>query len=468
MTGLRFRIRQGYVRPALLAVGLCCFAAAFGSTASAQITAQFLIGRSIEKAEPGQFADVDSAIALFQDGDVRGARDLLVKVRQQHQQLPPVEVIVAQLFFATNQVAAGRAELEQAVTRQPTDPEAYYLFAELARQERRLADAESIYLRSLGLADQLTGNDYRKTNLQIGSYAGLGSIAASRRNWTLADRYAQAWAALEPKSVAAHRQLGMMQFRLGAYQSSLQSFQKAFDINPSSPRPEIAMALMYEELVVEGDKTKRGSARNAMKLAVKNDPDSLTTRLAVARWALDACEIDMAAENVDAARKIDAGSLDGKILAGLVARHRQDAATAEKQLLAAHLQSPSSFVALMQLALVLIEQKDEAKRQRALGYAELCFRTHPDTSQPQGREAAITMAWVLFNLGQTAQARNLAESTVVIGSLGNESAYLAAEILHASGQTEAARQILVPVLANGRCFPTKKAAEKLLADTKSQ
>jgi len=439
-------------------VGLVC------CIVHAQATPEQLIGRSVSEPANPRYEKVSAAMARFLSGDVSGARSHLTLAKRSNPELPPVGVMLSKLYFMVNQSASARAELEKVVVEDANDPEAYLVFADVAWQEGRYTEAETLYSRGFALCNELQGNDFRKANLLESVHAGLNSVAAAREQWDVAESQAREWLKINASSALAQSQLGRALFHQQQYQSAFDAFKEAHKLNSQSPRPEINMALLYEELVVKGDKSKRASALAAMKQAAESDPQGFVTRLSVARWALEACEIDMAESNAKAAADLNNESLDARLILGLIARHRKDYELAENAFREIHIQAPANFEVVKQLSLALVEQIDEKKQQLALDYAELSFRANPDLKQLGAREAAVTLAWVLYKLGRAPDALATVRSALTAGNVGDESTYLAARILSETGQSNAASQILEPVLRGDRCFPTRADAEKLLSD----
>ena len=75
---------------------------------------------------------------------------------------------------------------------------------------------------------------------------------------------------------------------------------------------------------------------------------------------------------------------------------------ARRQFELAHLKAPTNLAAVLQLAVVLAEQSED---RIALAYAEIGRRIYSDLSQPSGREAAVTLAWILFRQNRGSEAQ---------------------------------------------------------------
>lgn len=200
-----------------------------------------------------------------------------------------------------------------------------------------------------------------------------------------------------------------------------------------------------------------------MERAATRDGNNIQTRLAVTKWAMDANDMQLAKQNADAALAIDPKSLQAKLYVGVVARFNNDLPTAENAFKQAHLQAPTNLDATTQLALVLVGQSDEQKRKEALEYARLNARIYSDLSKQSGREAAVTLGWVLSRLGENAAAVRTVQQAINAGSISADNSYHAAQILYDSGLTDVAGKILSSTLQSDRVFPNRTSAEQLLA-----
>jgi Flp pilus assembly protein TadD len=129
--------------------------------------------------------------------------------------------------------------------------------------------------------------------------------------------------------------------------------------------------------------------------------------------------------------------LNAKILRGLVALFNKDFKTAEKYFEDAHLQSPGNFAAKNNLALALCEEKDAAKLNRALEYANDSYQQNP-----RNPETASTVGWVLYKAGfkdRAEQALRLAASS---GNLSPDTAYYLAQVAYDNGNMDLAKGLL--------------------------
>lgn len=466
-----FRCQRPLSAAVLLAAAVLAFVPC--QLASAQITVDNLIGKAVTDISDSMAKPVQQAITLFTNRQFNDARLLLKKTREKYPQLPPAGVLMAQMFAAANQGAAARSELERTVLTNPEDPEPYLVFGDRAFNNRQITESSLCFERAQQLLASYDANPKRKRDMQIRAYAGLAAVALARTQHSLAEQYLGKWIEIEPDSTVAYTRLGQAQFRQGgedAERKAYATFRKLYDEidterDPAKkvPRAEVNMAVMYSQ------DNRLANAKKLMELALQRaEPDDINTRLAVAQWALEVGEIELAKTAAGAAGQIDPDSLQALLLTGVAARYEKDYASAEKAFRGALAIAPSNFAAMNNLALAMIDQPDESKRRQALEYAQLNQRIHNNLQNAAGREAAITMAWILFQMGREADAERAVISVLQSGSVTNEAAYYAAKILSDRGRATEAKRILEPLLQNNRYFPNRDEAEEIFKRLNSQ
>ena len=429
-----------------------------------QITAETLLKSSVQQLGP-QHRDVADAIEEFKKGQFLKASEALKSACEKDPALPPAGIMMAQLLYAANQQGLARAELERVATDDPTDPESYLLFGEIGFQRRRFAEAELAFRRGAELTQKFTGNDFRKRNMIKRAYSGLAGVAEARQDWATAEKFLQPLVKAGPEDVnnvtRYARAIFQQDEKVGdSAGREKEAFQLLADLYKSDPqkvrRPEITMASMYQ-----GAGEKEFSAK-LMKRASTEDAQGMATQLTVARWALGVGDMALAQECSDRALRINSGSIDARLVAGLTARYKKDYALARKILEAAHLQTPSNLAAIVQLAVVLIETNDANDQRVALEYATVASRMYPDMGEPAGREAAVTTAWIYYRQGRENDAGLILQKALAGGNVSAESSYYAAEILH-QRNPEIAKKLIARALQGDGVFPARPEAEALQA-----
>ena len=425
--------------------------------ARAQITAQTLIGKAV--SDDAQNQEVTGAINRFRDRDIDGCRAILERAKSNNAKLPPPGVMMAMLWLSVNQLGPARAELEDCVVKFSKDPEPYLMMGDLAFQDRRVTDADMLFQEATRLAAEYTENAKRKRDFDIRCNAGSAAVAEARKQWELAQKHLQSWIDLDPDNASAHQRMGIVLFQLSKPQEALEQFREAKKLDQKAVQPELAMARLYD------DAKKRDTAKKLIEAAIKEAPKDPAVLLAASQWYLGQNDLERAKAIAEDALKLDAKSLEGRVVRGAIARVARDYATAEKFFYDAHVQSPGNFPASNSLALVLIESDDKDSRQRALEMAEANVAMHRENS-PQQVNALTTLAWVYYKLGRREDAEKILAQITQNNALTTDGAYYVAKLLSDRGEKDRARKILEEVLANEPMFATRPDAVDLLAKLK--
>ena len=440
----------------------------------AQLTPDVLIGQAVAEVSPAMSEPINEAIALFQARQFDDARKVLSDLCRAHPQLQPAGVLMAQMFFAANQVLAARSELERCVLEHPTDPEPYIMFGDLAFQNGQLTETGLCFDKAHQLVQAYRSNPRRQRALQIRAYAGQAAVASARKQYTVEEQLLTKWIALEPNSIPAYTRLARCQYNQGGIDNEKKAyatFSKLYDeIDNQSDaakqvlRPEVNMAVLYTQ------NNRLDHAQRLMGFAMQRAAaEDITTRLAVSQWAMDTGNLKLAKEAAAAAYRIKKDSVQVMLLLGVAARFDGDAERAAAWFRAAHAKAPTDFLAINHLALTLIEIPDAAKQREAQQFAELNQRQNNNFSTLLGREAAATLAWTTFRLGREEEAERSMLQIVQSGlTISNEAAYHAAIVLSARGHKAQARQMLQSLMKQPSFFPGREKAKALLEKLNSE
>lgn len=440
-----FQVRRAAL--ALLAVGMACGAAKF---AQAQITTQALIGDSV--SDPGtRYTDIDEAIKRFTNRDPLGARQFLETALRKNPNLPPVDLLLAKMYILSGDGASAIASLEKTAADNPNDPEPYIILGDQAVQSGQTIAAEALYEKALELIEKYQGNEKRKRSLVIRARTGSSLVAERRKNWATAVDDLQALIKVDPDNAAAHYRLGRALFMQKKFQEGSAELSKAATLDKNLPNQNVSAAVLYEQLGM------RNEAKTAFEAAVKANREDAKTLNAYAQWLLASGDVTRAEQALSAARRVAPEDLETLILSGVTARMAKKMKPAEDYFVAALRLSPSNAAVINQLALLLVEQPDEEKRRRAVEFARINAML-----QPNSAEANITLAFVLFQVGNARDAEAALRKGVASGNLGPDSSYLVAKMF-AEQRPEIAKQFLEAALENtsGNLFVLKSDAEAL-------
>ena len=434
-----------------------CVALGRGTTAEAQVTAKTLVGKAV--SDDSQYKEITSAIERFGNRDLDGCVAILERARNSNPKLPPPGVMMAMLWLSANQLAPARAALEETTVKFSGDPEPYLMLADLAFQERRVTDSSVLFDRATQLTTAFDENPKRKRDFEIRCHAGTAAVAEARGQWETAQKHLTAWLALDPDNAGAHFRLGNVLFRIGKETEALDEFKQARKLDANALQPELALARLFDET------KKQDVAKKWIESALKAAPDDPAVLLASAQWYLGQNDLKMAQAIADRVLTLDAKSLDGRIVRGVIARVARDYATAEKFFNEAHVQSPGNFAASNSLALVLIESPDKAAQQRAVEMAEANAARYREDS-PQQINAITSLAWVYYKLGRREDAEKILDQIARNNALTSDGAYYVAKLLADRGEKDRALAILEEVLTKEAVFATRPDASDLLAKLK--
>lgn len=473
---LRIRFAEKWIRWTLFATfAVGCWAAIEPSPAAAQaprFTAKELLADSVAEVGP-KHAQVDDGITKFTLNDFNGALQHFKNAKAMAKEIPPPEVLMAKLSILGRNVQLGRAWLERAVAAAPGDPEPYVVLGDLAITEGRVTDADVLFAEGLKLSEKFAENPKRKQNFQRRALQGLAVVSQRREQWDRAKTMIDRWVQLDPESAAAYNALGQVLFYLNKGSEAYKAFQKADELNkatadrknPPSPMAELSMAALYQRRDKDDKKTT-----DSINLAVRNHPKDFGVRLRAAQIAMASNLLDVALAQAEEAVKLNENDLTAKLVRGYVARLRNDFTTAEHYFELAHLQSPGNFDASNNLALLLAEQTDEAKQNRALEFAVMNIQRFPINGQSQQRfDAMSTYGWVQYQRGSLQEAGVALQQVANANVLTPDSRYYIAKVmLNDPKRSEDAARVLEVAVESDQPFVNRKAATELLATLKGK
>ena len=406
--------------------------------------------------------EVKDAIELFRNRNFDGALKKLEEAVKKNDDLPPAQIIMAQLFAQANIPGGVRNALERAILGSKDDPEAYAILGDFALREGRVTEADLLYNKARGYLDAFKGSKKRRELLQKSVLNGLASVAEARAaalvaapetrdqgraEWAQAQKLLEEFLKADTKNAAVMERIARAMFQQRDAAGCYGMLKKAKEESKEMLTPEARLALYYEAY------PDHKEARTWMGRALEKAPNDLKTLLVAAEWAMQTGQTDKAKLWATEALKADKSSLEGKILRGVVALFENDLGTAERFFEDASIQSPGNFAATNNLALALCEQNDSAKKRRALEYAEKNLRLNERVA-----EAWSTYGWVLYKNGRPDQAEQALQKAASAGSLSADTAYFLAQVMADKDKREDAKTLLKMALDTNRPFSKNQEA----------
>lgn len=400
--------------------------------------------------------DIEKAVKLFQERDVEGALKQLKKAVKNDPDLSPPHVILANLFARVNSEPQMRGALERAVIELPDDPEAYLVMAEIALQQRRVTEARLLYEKAESLISKVT-SEKRKKNLQPMILNGLAQTSGAREDWAGAQKFLETWLQLDAESAMAMRQLAECLLRQDNEQAALEQLVKASKTKDGDKllSPEASLAKFY----AAGGEKKKAKAKEWMIAALNANPKDIKTRLLVAQWAWENNELGEAKKQAEAARKLDPKSVDALFLSSLIALFQKDYEAAEAFAQSGVLLQPKDFRLTNILALALIAQKGDDKKQRAFDYAEANAQKYQKSA-----EALSTYGWILYKIGRIDEAARVLQTAASGGAMSADVAYYLARVYNRTNHEKEAKQLLETALKSTAPFENRDEAKALLEE----
>ena len=402
-----------------------------------------------------QKQDVTDALSLFKAHDFEGALKMWKEAAEKNADMPPAQVIMAQLFFQSNMIKEGQSALEQAAVDEPADPETYLLMASVAMHERDVSKAESLIQKAKELLAKFTKSVKRKERLQLQVLSGLAGVAEARGDWAGAQKALEEWLKLDAKNVGLMQRIAYCLLQQKNTEGALAKLREAAKVNAKLLPPETILAQFYQ---------RSGDVENTnkwMAAALAAAPRDIRTRLAASQWALDRGKLDEATLQAVAAARIDPNSFDTKVLQGTIAVFERNYLAAELFFNSALQQAPNNLAVSNNLALVLIEQKEEQKNRRALDLAEANMKKFPKSP-----EVASTYGLVLYRLGRVEDAEKALKVAAPIVGTDLDTAFVFALMAANRGHKDEARQLLETGLKNVKAAMFRQDAKEMLEELK--
>ncbi len=446
------------IAPTSRSLGIKFLTPVFGILCFLRLISAAPIERELPAAAPSsvnpQPKEVVDAIKRFDGGNPEGAYELLKDASAKHPELAPPRVMYANLFFSDHQRSAGLQQLEQATVDYPEDPEPHLIFGDIALAERRLSDANVQYATGRTLLSKFAGAPGRKTDLNARCFLGLARVAMMHGHWDTAQKLLKILLETQPLNATVHQRLAETFVAADKEDDALDELQKAVKADPHLPTAASQMAEIHRQLGRPKDVEKW------LTRAVKETPKDVRARLAMGQWWLDDGELAKAAAEFTAAEAIEPRSADVKLSLGAVARYQNNSKSAQRYLQDVLEQSPSSFAANDQLALLLAEQSDPEKLSQALKIA-----TENLHGAPKSAAAESTLGWIYYKLGKLDDAERHLRAAGSLGKISRDTAYFIARLMADRGRRDESAPLLRQAVSGRGPFVHEDDAKKLLAES---
>jgi tetratricopeptide (TPR) repeat protein len=417
------------------------------------------------KKQP-QMQEIDDAISFFNKGDIDSAEKSMAEAAKKNHDLPPAEMLMMQLCYQAQQGQLVLMYLEKAVQKNPNDPEAYLQLGEIALNQRRVAEADLDFTKAASLMKNFSASAERKAKLTPRTLSDLAAISEIREDWATMQQRLDDCLKSDPKNVAVMQRIAKALFQQRKANEALEKLRQAKQADDQVLTPEAQLAIFYMGF------NDPNNAKIWIKKALDAQPKDLRTRLEAVKLYIQTgvkADLDEAKTQAAKAMELDGKSLDAMMLRGVVALFQEDYAGAASNFEAAVMQSPSNFAATNNLALALVESKDDSKKKRALEYATENVKKSQSNSQQQNpqnvAESLSTLGWVLYKMDPVKNlddADKLLRKAISTNSFNPDTLYYAARIALSNKHADDAKRFLSQAMKNTSPWTMKNKAKDLI------
>jgi tetratricopeptide (TPR) repeat protein len=269
-----------------------------------------------------KYRGIQEGLDKFQAKDLAGAMQQFKEAAEKYPELPPSELIVADLYIDENRIDLANNALDTAARKYPDDPETYLLLGNLAFQQNRNTDAALAFEKGAELLESYTGDSLRLKRLQLRLNAGLASLAERFDDWEQERPYLRQWVALDPQNTAARIRYARALFRNKRGRESYLELRTAQLVDEEIFSPAMLMAQFYME---EGN---MGLAQQWLDSAAKKQPQNFKTQMMLAHFFWTNGQFAEAKKHAAQALALKQNDPDANLLMGKLAHYDHDYDTA--------------------------------------------------------------------------------------------------------------------------------------------
>ena len=392
------------------------------------------------------------ARAAFEKGQIDECRRMLERAAAESGIIPHPEVQLASWYVSARKMAAAQQVMEKISLTESKRPDVRWMFCELARGQGRLFDAWT----HANLAERLPPPsrwepEYAKhmKNLIMRSKA---LIADQRGDWETSEKLFKEMMAQGIRTYEVENALGRAAFYQDRPDDAYKHFRRACDFPQVESDPILLMAAHYEQ---------KGDAKKTEEWFKKGDAegndDAERIRIEYCRWLLRQNRSKDARAAATKFRPSEKNRSDFEFVIALCERMDGRFQVAEKILSRLNLSKPKDFAIANQLALMLIETKDQGKLGRAMQLAQANVRRFPNLP-----EAISTYGWIQHRLGDTVAANQTFKVLFQGGQASRDAVFYMAQVQYALEQSDAGDVLIDAAKSSeGEFFNAHRVEEKI-------
>lgn len=399
-----------------------------------------------------------SVAAYMQSRDLELFRQTYQQMAEGVDTLPAFDVFLAKLKVAYNYLPEALGILEQYANDHPEDPEVYLSMGELALKSGRTTDAWLQLSHAQRLIDREMLPAGRTTFVVPRLVEMRAAVAERRKQWVEAEQLYRKLQELKPDALYPTWRAGRVKVMAGELQAGYNMLGEACAKDSTLPPASLSIAqTLHDHSDWLKDPQKAIRLENWYKKAITETADVAGAWASYFKWLLLVDRPEDVVKRFDDVPESIREEREVRLMRSLAARYLNDFDLAERLLSEAHQANPDDLEIADQLALVLVESSDEAKRARALQIAERNLRQFPKSGP-----LIATAGWIQLRLGSTDIANQLLSQLATGGTLSSSTAYYVAELLEKVGRTQESKQLLKIAADSPGIFPQRALVKKRL------
>ncbi len=404
-----------------------------------------------------QYDKLFDIASFFANGNEAMVRAKITELAELDARLPPPDLLLAGMAFATNNPVQGKALLERAGTNHRNHPGIALAFAQLAIVQDRLFDALALVEKARTQSDEPGQDETTKQFYETAILKALTVIETRRKDFRRAREHASQWEKLEPAGNDMLLATAEIEFLLENSDSAQAYLNRRAEEQLATIPTELILAKWYR-----GINDLENYARWVESAQQKYTSNALT-QIEYGTWLIFSEQFDRAAEIVAQYESENGESAESKLIRGRIAFSKEDFAAAEELFGDLHRQQPNDFENSYLYALCLLGSDDPEKHQQAGAIVQRNLQVNPNNQL-----ALASMGWALLRIGKPDLAQQLLSRIPTGGNILPDTAFFLAKLMVEQDRRTQARNVLEPFLETKQTFLFRPAAKRLIEQIDSE
>lgn len=417
------------------------------------------LAQELDDLIPGIYADgskekqkLEQATAFFIKLNEEKLRSTLSELAAADPNVPPQELLLAGLAYATNNLARGKAILEQSSVRHRNHPGFPLAFARLAILQNRYFDAIALAEKAQTVNRSANISVEAKSFYESEILDVLTTTELRRNELKQAEQNALKWEQLDPKEDKMLVATAEIKFLQNKLDKSVAYLNRRSDTLANEFPTEGIVAKWYLA------KSDVDNYSKWIQQAFDKHGNNGFVQVEYAAWLLRKEEFSKAMSVLKSFESKSGETAQSKIIKGRIAFSQQQYASAEPIFADLFQRQPNNLEHMYLYALALLENPDTQKQRQGAQLAQRNFQLNPGNQL-----TSSILGWALYKTGSKEVGRDLLMRTAEAGNMLPDTAYLVAQMMAEEGRASQAKIILSPFINTPAIFIYRARAKELLA-----